>query len=169
MTKLAVVTGASRGVGRGVAIALSEAGYRVLATGRTIAEASLPQSIIRIACDHTDDDQTTKVFRQLASENAPLEILVNCAWGGYERMTEGNKFTWGLPFWQQPLHRWASMIDAGLRTAFVCSAHAATVMTSQRRGLIVNIGLLGRAKTSGQYDLRNSKSRNGQNVVRHGA
>jgi NAD(P)-dependent dehydrogenase (short-subunit alcohol dehydrogenase family) len=54
-------------------------------------------------------------------------------------MVENGAFTWGLPFWEQPAHRWTSMIDAGVRAAFVCSAHAARLMVPQRRGLIVNI------------------------------
>jgi NAD(P)-dependent dehydrogenase (short-subunit alcohol dehydrogenase family) len=66
-------------------------------------------------------------------------VLVNNAWGGYERMVEGGTFTWTLPFWQQPGHRWTSMMDAGVRAAFVSSSHAARLMVPQRRGLIVNI------------------------------
>jgi NAD(P)-dependent dehydrogenase (short-subunit alcohol dehydrogenase family) len=54
-------------------------------------------------------------------------------------MVEDGNFTWLLPFWEQPLHRWSSMMDAGVRAAFVCSARAAQRMTAARRGLIVNI------------------------------
>jgi dehydrogenase/reductase SDR family member 1 len=54
-------------------------------------------------------------------------------------MVEDGRFTWGLPFWEQPMHRWESMMAAGVRAAFVASAHAARVMVPQRRGLIVNI------------------------------
>lgn len=55
-------------------------------------------------------------------------------------MVEDGSYTWPLPFWEQPAHRWSSMIDAGVRAAFVCSSHAARRMTASRRGLIVNIG-----------------------------
>src|SRR5262249_49805256 len=48
-------------------------------------------------------------------------------------------FTWSLPFWEQPEHRWTSMIDAGVHAAFSCSARAARIMVAKRRGLIVNI------------------------------
>ena len=54
-------------------------------------------------------------------------------------MMESGAFTWGLPFWEQPLHRWTSMMDAGVRAAFMVSARAARVMVPRKRGLIVNI------------------------------
>jgi len=136
---LALVTGASRGVGRGVAIALADHGYTVYATGRSIQSANLPDSIRRLTCDHADDQQTAAAFKKALEENAALDVLVNSAWGGYERMVENGAFTWGLPFWQQPLHRWQSMIDAGVRAAFVASACAAPQMVAKRSGLIVNI------------------------------
>lgn len=136
----ALVTGASRGVGRGVAVALHDAGYEVYATGRSIARADLPEGVIRIRCDHLRDEETTAVFDQFA-EDAPsgLEVLVNSAWGGYERMVEDGRFTWMLPFWEQPTHRWTSMMDAGVRAAFVASQHAARMMVPRKCGLIVNI------------------------------
>jgi dehydrogenase/reductase SDR family protein 1 len=135
---VALVTGASRGVGRGVAIGLAEAGFQVFATGRRIAAADLPPSVTRIPCDHLRDEETAAAFRQVADQGG-LDVLVNSAWGGYERMVEDGNFTWSAPFWEQPSHRWASMMDAGVRAAFVASQHAARVMVPQRRGLIVNI------------------------------
>ncbi len=133
----AMVTGASRGIGRGVAVALADVGYRVFATGRRIAAADLPDGVTRIVCDHTDDAQTAAAFGQTAAAGGGLDLLVNAAWGGYERMVEDGQFTWPAPFWQQPLHRWSGMIDAGLRAAFVASAEAARIMVPQGRGLIV--------------------------------
>ena len=133
---VALVTGASRGVGRGIAIALAADGYEVFATGRSIAQADLPGAITRIPCDHLDDTQTAAAFARLPGE---LDLLVNSAWGGYERMMENGQFTWGLPFWEQPAHRWPSMIDAGVRATFVASQLAARRMLPARRGLIVNI------------------------------
>lgn len=135
----ALVTGASRGVGKGAAIALADAGYRVFATGRSIANADLPAPITRIACDHRDDDQTAAVFARIAEEADQLDVLVNSAWGGYENMMENGAFTWPAPFWQQPEWRWSAMMDAGARAAYICSAHAARAMVPARRGLIVNI------------------------------
>src|ERR1700733_7859257 len=120
--KTALVTGASRGVGKGIATSLSESGFRVFATGRTIDRTALPGSTVRIACDHSQDEQTQAVFDRIKKEVGTLDLLVNCAWGGYERMVESGQFTWNLPFWEQPIHRWTSMIEAGVRAAFVCSA-----------------------------------------------
>ncbi len=133
---IALVTGASRGVGRGIAISLAEAGFKVFATGRTIDTANLPSAIIRVRCDHLKDHETAAVFDRITDG---LDLLVNSAWGGYERMSEDGKFTWQLPFREQPLHRWTGMMDAGVRAAFVVGAHAARIMVPRRKGLIVNI------------------------------
>jgi dehydrogenase/reductase SDR family member 1 len=135
----ALVTGASRGVGRGIATALSGAGFTVFGTGRTIDNAQLPASVIRLRCDHQRDDETRATFARVSETCGSLDLLVNSAWGGYERMVENGAFTWSLPFWQQPLHRWSGMMDAGVRAAFVCNSLAAPLMVSQKRGLIVNI------------------------------
>jgi len=134
----ALVTGASRGVGKGVAVALAATGFKVFATGRSVGSADLPAPIERIHCDHTSDTDTEAAFRQIEDAGG-LAVLVNSAWGGYERMMENGEFTWPAPFWQQPPHRWSSMIDAGVRAAFFASAYAARIMIRQRRGLIVNI------------------------------
>jgi dehydrogenase/reductase SDR family member 1 len=133
---VALVTGASRGAGRGVAIGLAERGFRVFATGRTIANAKLPDPIARVPCDHLQDAETAAAF---AHVDGDLDVLVNSAWGGYEHMTEEGKFTWPLPFWDQPMHRWTGMMDAGVKAAFVSSSHAARIMVPRKRGLIVNI------------------------------
>ena len=137
----ALVTGASRGVGKGVATALHAAGYRVFATGRTIESADLPSGIIRIPCNHVDDDQTSAAFERIAEHVAALDVVVNNSWGGYAQMMEDGKFTWSLPFWQQPAHRWTSMMDAGVRAAWAVSARAVPLMLAQKRGLIVNISV----------------------------
>ena len=121
-------------------MALAQAGYRVYATGRGVDNADLPPSVVRLACDHTRDEQTAAVFSRIAVESGRLDILVNSAWGGYEKMVdEDGQFTWALSFWEQPEHRWSSMIDAGVRSAFVASQHAARLMVRNGRGLMVNI------------------------------
>ena len=132
---IALVTGASRGVGRGAAIGLVNSGFEVWATGRCIANADLPTAMHRIVCDLTNDTETVRAIAQVPE----IDILVNSSWGGYERMMEDGKFTWGLPFWEQPEHRWPSMMDAGVRAAFVASAQAARAMIPRKHGLIVNI------------------------------
>ena len=135
----ALVTGASRGVGRGIAIALHDHGYRVYATGRTVAAADLPVGIVRIPCDHTRDSDTAAAFARIVSDSVALDLLVNSAWGGYEQMMENGAFTWGVPFWEQPAHRWTSMFDAGVRAAYFAAAQGARLMLPRRTGLIVNI------------------------------
>jgi NAD(P)-dependent dehydrogenase (short-subunit alcohol dehydrogenase family) len=137
----AVVTGASRGVGKGVAIALHDAGYTVFGTGRTIESADLPPAVVRIRCDHTNDADTAAVFARIAESTPSLDVVVNNSWGGYERMMDDGKFTWALPFWQQPAHRWSSMMDAGVRAAWAVSSRAVPMMQPNKRGLIVNISV----------------------------
>jgi NAD(P)-dependent dehydrogenase (short-subunit alcohol dehydrogenase family) len=137
--RVAVVTGASRGVGRGIAAALDDAGMRVYATGRSIERATLPDDVVRVTCDHTDDEAVERVFARVERESGRIDVLVNSAWGGYERMVEDGRFTWALPFWEQPRWRWDAMITAGVRAAFVASQFAAQRMVPARRGLIVNI------------------------------
>ena len=154
--KIALVTGASRGVGKGVALGLGEAGATVYITGRTESEehisgwpGTLQQTVeevedlgarcIPIHCDHRSDEQVVSVFQQIIQEQGWLDILVNNVWGGYEAMFENGQYTWPLPFWQQPVWRWDAMFQAGVRAHYVASIHAARLMTAQRSGLIVNI------------------------------
>jgi dehydrogenase/reductase SDR family member 1 len=136
---VALVTGASRGVGRGVATALAAAGAKVFATGRSIAQADLPVDVTRLTCDHADDAAVARVFKHIADTAGRVDILVNVAWGGYERMVEDGKFTFIAPFWEQPAWRWDAMMTTGVRGAFVASQHAARTMVPARRGLIVHI------------------------------
>jgi NAD(P)-dependent dehydrogenase (short-subunit alcohol dehydrogenase family) len=136
--QVALVTGASRGVGRGVALGLAHAGAKVFATARSITQAEGPD-ITAIACDHTDDRVVAEVFRHIKETAGRLDILVNAAWGGYERMVEDGRFTWSAPFWEQPMWRWEAMVTAGARAAFVASQHAARTMVPAHRGLIVHI------------------------------
>jgi NAD(P)-dependent dehydrogenase (short-subunit alcohol dehydrogenase family) len=155
--KVAVVTGASRGVGKGVALGLGEAGATVYVTGRTLkaktdveklggtvfetAEAvtAMGGKGIAIQCDHREDLQVEEVFRQVAKQSKGIDVLVNNAWGGYEKMNEGRKFTFFKPFWEQPFWRWDAMFDAGVRAAYISSALAGRMMTKKNTGLIVNI------------------------------
>jgi dehydrogenase/reductase SDR family member 1 len=137
----ALVTGASRGVGKGVATALSDAGYTVFATGRTIESAELPAAIVRIRCDHTNDADTDAAFARVKQTTPALDVVVNNSWGGYERMMEDGRFTWSVKFWEQPAHRWTSMMDAGVRAVWAVSARAVPMMLPSKHGLIVNISV----------------------------
>jgi dehydrogenase/reductase SDR family protein 1 len=155
--KVAVVTGASRGVGKGIALGLGEAGATVYVTGRTAKDKtdagklggtvfSTAETVtaiggkgIAIRCDHSEDAQTEAVFKQIAKESKKIDILVNNAWAGYENMREGSRFTYFKPFWEQPFWRWDAMFDSGVRAAYTASAFAARTMTRKKSGLIVNI------------------------------
>ena len=157
----ALVTGASRGIGKGVALGLGECGATVYITGRSSSREELPDDItgtiyetaeqveklggkcIPIKCDHRNDNEVETVFKRIADEQGKLNILVNNVWGGYEKMAEmtdgGFVFTWANPFWEQPLWRWDAMFQAGVRAHFVSSRLAARLMIQEKKGLIVNI------------------------------
>ena len=138
--KVALVTGASRGVGKGIALELVEGGATVYITGRTVEDMRyLSGKGTAIECDHRDDEQVQSAFRRIADEQGRLDVLVNNVWGGYEKMVEGGEFTWPRPFWQQPLWRWDAMFAAGVRAHYVAGVYAARTMVAWRRGLIVNI------------------------------
>lgn len=139
--KIAIVTGASRGVGKGIALELAEAGAIVYATGRTITETTFLTNgqVIPLQCDHSVDSTVEVAFQHVIAERHQLDILVNNVWGGYEGMIEHGEFTWTKPFWEQPLWRWDAMFAAGVRAHYVASVYAARTMVAQRSGLIVNI------------------------------
>lgn len=154
--KVALVTGASRGVGKGIALALGEAGAVVYITGRTLEEhqAAVPLSGtigqtasevtqlgghgIAVQCDHRDDAQVEAVFQRIQQEQGRLDILVNNAWAGYEGYFNNRHYPPLYPFWEKPIMYWdENMI--GVRWTYVASVLAAQQMVPQRTGLIVNI------------------------------
>ena len=146
--KVAVVTGASRGVGKGIACALAEQGATVYVTGRTLAPGShvLPGTIgetaeevdkrggkgIPVAIDHGDDSQIAYLFERIGLEQGRLDILVNNAIALPPEMVQPGGF------WEKPLSNW-EIFDIGVRAAFVAAWHAARIMTPQKSGLIVAI------------------------------
>lgn len=150
---VALVTGASRGVGKGVALGLGEAGATVYLTARTLGpgDSHLPGTLMQTAeevtrlggrgiavqCDHADDAQVVAVFRRVLAEQGHLDLLVNNAFatpvGGWDE----------VPFWELPLDLWDRLITVGLRSYYVASAVAARQMVTQQRGLIVNISSVG--------------------------
>ena len=166
---IALVTGASRGAGRGIALSLAEEGATVYLTGRSIrnnsSRSDLPGTVtetaeqavarggtaIPIRCDHTDDEQVAAVFSQIKHDHGRLDLLVNNVWGGYEGIDE----TFTAPFWKQPMSRWDKMFNAGVRAHFTASQHAARLMIPNQRGLIVNTTFWDRGKCLGNlpYDL----------------
>src|SRR5262249_37253912 len=129
--QVAVVTGASRGVGKGIALELIDAGAIVYITGRTPVDMSyVSEKGTAITCDHRDDRQAEAAFEQNLAEQVRLDVLVNNAWGGYENMLEGGEFTWPRPFWKHPLWRWDAMFQSGVRAAYAASRSAAPMMVS---------------------------------------
>jgi len=137
--KVALVTGGSRGVGKGVAEELSAAGAVVYVTGRSVSETSFSTECIPVSCDHTDDRSVEAVFQRIRTEQGRLDVLVNSVWGGYEQMHEGGEFTWTKPFWEQPSARWDLMFSAGVRASYVACVHAARQMVAARGGIMVNM------------------------------
>ncbi|HZS46369.1 MAG TPA: SDR family NAD(P)-dependent oxidoreductase [Blastocatellia bacterium] len=141
--KVALVTGASRGIGKGVAQELLNLGATVYITGRTAEDMQYIREYdttgTALVCDHRDDQQVEIAFDKIGDEHGRLDVLVNSVWGGYENMMEDGQFTWMQPFWQQPLWRWDAMFQGGVRAHYVASRFAARIMTAQQSGLIVNI------------------------------
>ena len=138
--KVAVVTGGTKGVGRGVARELARYGARVFVTGRSAPDRErLDDQVMAICCDHRQDSQVDAAFNLVVREAGTIDILVNNVWGGYDRMVEDGTFTWPRPFWEQPLWRWDEMFAAGVRAHYQASQLAAPSMVARRRGLIVNI------------------------------
>jgi NAD(P)-dependent dehydrogenase (short-subunit alcohol dehydrogenase family) len=144
--QVALVTGGSRGVGKGIAQELRAQGTTVYVTGRTVAEQGFRDGSVPIACDHTRDDQVALVFRRILDEQGRLDVLVNNVWGGYENMER-----FGRPFWEQPIWRWEAMFDRGARAHLVASQLAVPLMLARRRGLIVSTSV---AWPADRYDGR---------------
>lgn len=147
--KVAVVTGAGRGVGKGIALALGEEGWTVYLTGRGPLDAgsALRRSADEVAsrggtgtpvvCDHRDDAQIAALFDRVDDEQGRIDLLVNNVWAGprYPAVPE--------PFWKRPLGDWDSLIGVGLRAHYVACVAAASRMVEQGRGLMVNISSFG--------------------------
>lgn len=149
--KVALVTGASRGAGRGIARGFGELGYTVYVTGRTQRPGNargwdgtvLPGTVaetakevtqaggrgIPVVCDHADDAQVAALFERIAQEAGRLDVLFNNATYIHSQLIEKK------PFWEKDLDA-ARILDVGLRSAYVASWHAARVMVPQGSGVI---------------------------------
>lgn len=159
---VAVVTGATRGAGRGVAMELGAAGATVYVTGRStraqpaatyeqiLAWSKLPAvpgSIedtadevtraggrgIPVRCDHTREDEVAALFSRVAQEQGRLDLLVNNAWGGHENFSP----VFEAPFWERPMDEWDPMFNRGVRNHVLASRRAVPLMLQRRQGLIV--------------------------------
>jgi NAD(P)-dependent dehydrogenase (short-subunit alcohol dehydrogenase family) len=151
---VAVVTGASRGVGKGVAVALGETGMTVYCTARSAGGATyahlggtVEQTArdvtdagglgIAVGCDHTDDDQVRALFDRIGHDHGRIDVLVNNVWGGYAAYHEDRFADLDGPFWTAPLSVWDDMFVAGVRAHYVASVLAVPLMGPG--GLIVTI------------------------------
>ncbi|MDH4040333.1 MAG: SDR family NAD(P)-dependent oxidoreductase [Gammaproteobacteria bacterium] len=150
--RVAVVTGASRGAGKGIALALGATGATVYVTGRTRreGEAALPGTVqatadavtaaggrgIAVYCDHADDSQVEQLFDQVRREHGRLDILVNNATVLHDALTRTG------PFWDKPLAL-VDILDVGLRSHYTASWFAAPLLLANGEGLVVNTSSFG--------------------------
>jgi NAD(P)-dependent dehydrogenase (short-subunit alcohol dehydrogenase family) len=161
--QIALVTGASRGAGRGVALELGAAGATVYVTGRSTRQqpatsydailgqlgvAQMPGTIddtaddvtgaggtgIAVRCDHADPDQVAELLARIERDHGRLDVLVNNAWGGHETFSAAS---FAAPFWEQPMAQWQGMFEHGVRNHLLSCRAAAPLLVRQQRGLIV--------------------------------
>jgi NAD(P)-dependent dehydrogenase (short-subunit alcohol dehydrogenase family) len=152
-TKVAMVTGSSRGLGKGIALALGSHGWTVYVTGRSsgrATEAELGGTIeeaaasvtergghgVSVACDHRNDDDVAAAFARVAGEQGHLDLLVNNAF------LLSESFFDKVPFWERPLGEW-DMVDVGLRSHYVATVFAAKMMVERGTGMIVHTSSFG--------------------------
>lgn len=167
--KIAVVTGASRGAGRGIAFELGSAGATVYVTGRSVKGATTDNRSetieetadgvtsrggkgIAIRCDHTSDIDVRNLFEQIEREHGRIDILVNSVFGGSESSLPSGE---GRHFWERPVEHWDAMMVAGPKAYLLTTRYAVPLMKQHHKGLIVNITFFIKDKISGNlyYDL----------------
>ncbi|MFC4127667.1 SDR family NAD(P)-dependent oxidoreductase [Nocardia rhizosphaerae] len=145
--RVAVVTGASRGIGKGIALELGAAGATVYVTGRSAAAGRLPGTVhdtaaevtalgghgVAVVCDHTDDAAVEKLFTQVREEQGRLDLLVNNVYNSPAAAR------WlGRKFWDVPPKAWDETFDVGVRSHYVAAVFAAPLLI-ESDGLIVNV------------------------------
>ncbi|HWF20683.1 MAG TPA: SDR family NAD(P)-dependent oxidoreductase [Acidimicrobiales bacterium] len=159
---VAVVAGASRGIGKGIALELGAAGAHVVVSGRTLEgrpgakPGSLEEtaaeivgaggSAMPVRCDFTDDADVAALFTAVNDEHGSLDILVNSVFNALE--FSGSI---GRRFWELPVDTWREVVDVGTRSAYVAAVHAAPMLLGSERGLIVNVS--GRAAERYLYNV----------------
>lgn len=155
--KITLVTGATRGLGKGIAIGLGEAGATVYITGRRLDSSESSTSIsgslretqaaveeaggvcIPVQVDHTDDEQVRLLFERIQDEQGQLDLLVNNAYSGVQALRDA----YGKSFWECEPSFWDACNNVGLRSHYVASVFAARMMTQHRQGLICTISSWG--------------------------
>lgn len=148
---VAVVAGATRGAGRGIATALGEAGATVYCTGRSVkgrpSEMKRPETIeetaervtaaggegVAVRVDHLKPDQVRGLFDRVQKEAGRLDLLVNDVWGG-DPLTE-----WGKPFWKLDPAKGLAMLETAVHTHLITARYGAPLMVQARRGIIVEV------------------------------
>ena len=159
---VAVVAGASRGIGKGIALELGAAGAHVWVCGRTLGPAAdgRPGSLHETAgeigaaggsatpvrCDFTDDGDVADLFATVSSRHESIDILVNSVFNAHEFAA-----SIGQRFWELPIDAWRQVVDVGSRSAYVAAAHAAPMLIGSGHGLIVNVS--GRAAERYLYNV----------------
>lgn len=166
---IAIVTGATRGAGKGIALALGEAGATVYVTGRSTrsggATRDYPGTIdetaeavtargglgIPVRVDHGVESEVEALFERVRAERGRLDLLVNNAWGGHDHARDIGL----VPFWEMPTAMWDDMLTGGARLGLITSKYAAVMMVAQGRGLIVGTTFWDRDLYTGNlyYDL----------------
>jgi NAD(P)-dependent dehydrogenase (short-subunit alcohol dehydrogenase family) len=149
--QVAVVAGATRGAGRGIACMLGEAGMTVYCTGRSVrgrpATGNRPETIeetaemvdsyggrgIAVQVDHSQEEQVKAFFERVGADQGHLDVLVNDIWGGDE-LSE-----WGKPFWQLSIPKGLQMQARAIHTHVITSRYGAPLMIEAGRGLIVEV------------------------------
>lgn len=158
--RVAIVAGASRGAGRGIALALGDAGATVYVTGRTTRAGPAPFDGapgtvedtadevtarggvgIAAATDMTDEVAVAGLFERVRSEQGRLDVLANAVWGAADgaRTLEEWQAAWGRPFWEQPASQWRDMMAAGPCAYWLAAREAARLMSERSGGLIVGV------------------------------
>ncbi|MEV0374428.1 SDR family oxidoreductase [Streptomyces sp. NPDC050636] len=157
--RVAVVAGATRGAGRGIAAALGEAGATVICTGRsssagtaaiqsdyarseTIEEtAGLVNSLggvgIAVQVDHLDSEQVGRLAQRVRDEHGRLDVLVNDIWGG--EVLKGRPPEWNTPVWQHDLDKGLRILRLAVETHLVTSHHLLPLLINQPGGLLVEV------------------------------
>jgi NAD(P)-dependent dehydrogenase (short-subunit alcohol dehydrogenase family) len=149
--KIAVVAGSSRGAGRGIALALGDAGATVYVAARTSRHGPKPADGapgtvedtaeevsarggqgIPVRADLGNEEEAAALFRRVEEEQGRLDLMVDSAWGA-NFMPE-----WSKPFWELSAGIWRDTA-ATINAAWLTSMHAARIMVKQRRGLIIHI------------------------------
>uniref|UniRef100_UPI00398E8BBC dehydrogenase/reductase SDR family member 1-like n=1 Tax=Pristiophorus japonicus TaxID=55135 RepID=UPI00398E8BBC len=146
--KVCIVTGASRGIGKGIALQLGEAGATVYITGRNMdtLQAAAKEvearggSCVPVVCDSSKEEQVSALFGRVKQEQGGrLDILVNNAYAAVQGILSNH----GKRFWELPASVWDDINNVGLRGHYICSVYAAQMMVEAKQGLIVVISSMG--------------------------